>query len=158
MLLNLGVIFYMNEIVKKLDKKLKLLSYEYIGDTLFIEVERTNKSTICPYCGRKSSNIHSRYIRIIKDLPIQEYKVILNIIAKVFFCKNKNCSSNTFAEQFDFIESHSRMTTRLKNKIVQASKGMSARASKSVVNDSLANISDDTILRLLKKNNSSDKE
>ena len=33
------------------------------------------------------------------------------------------------------------------------SKTMSARASKEIVNNDLANISDDTILRLLKKNN-----
>ena len=58
-----------------------------------------------------------------------------------------------FVEHFDFIEPHSRMTTRLKEKIVQTSKEMSARASKAVVNNGLVNISDDTILRLLKKNN-----
>ncbi len=143
----------MEEIIKKLDKKLKVLSYEYVKDTLLINVERTNKSATCPCCGKESSKVHSRYIRQIKDLPIQEYKVILNITAKIFFCKNKKCPTNTFAEQFDFIESHSRMTTRLKEKIIQNSKGMSARASKSVINNGLANISDDTILRLIKKNN-----
>ena len=92
-------------------------------------------------------------MRRIKDLPIQEYKVILNINSKVFFCKNKNCDTKKFSEQFDFIESHSRMTTRLKNKIIENSKGMSARASKEVINNGLVTISDDTILRLLKKNN-----
>lgn len=147
----------MEEIIKKLDKKLKVLSYEYIDDTVIINIERTSKSSACPCCGRKSINIHSKYSRTIKDLPIQEYKVILNITAKVFFCKNKKCKVNTFAEKFDFIENHSRMTTRLKDKIVQNSKGMSARASKSVINNGLANISDDTILRLLKKNNSNNK-
>ena len=35
--------------------------------------------------------------------------------------------------------------------IIDTSKGMSARASKSVVNNGIANISDDTILRLIKK-------
>ncbi len=49
------------------------------------------------------------------------------------------------------------MTTRSKDKIVQNSKGMSARASKPFINHRLANISDDTILKLLKKNNSSNK-
>ena len=141
----------MEEIIKKLDKKLKVLSYKYEEDILTIHIERTNKTSTCPCCGKRCSSIHSRYTRQIKDLPIQEYKVILNIKAKVFFCKNKHCSINTFAEQFDFIESHSRMTTRLKNKIIENSRGMSARASKSVINNGLANISDDTILRLLKK-------
>ena len=143
----------MKELMKKLDKMLKITSYEYIENILLINLERTNKSAICPCCGKKSNSIHSKYIRTVKDLPIQEYKVILNITAKVFFCKNKNCSVNTFSEQFDFIESHSRMTIRLKNKIVEDAKGMSARATKETINKSVAKISDDTILRLLKKNN-----
>ena len=142
----------MKEIIKKLDKKLKILNYEYIGDNLVITVIRTNKSDICPCCGKKSQSVHSRYFRTIKDLPIQENKVILKIKTKVFFCKNPQCDVNTFAEQFDFIEGHSRMTTRLKNRIIDTSKGMSARASKSVVNNGIATISDDKILRIIKKN------
>ena len=113
----------MEEIIKKLDSKLKVIKYEYIDDTLFITAERINKSAICPCCGKKTTNIHSKYTRTIKDLTIQENKVILNIV------------------------------TRLKNKIVETSKGMSARYSKAIINKDIANISDDTILRLLKKNN-----
>ena len=79
--------------------------------------------------------------------------MILNIETKIFFCKNKKCNTNTFAEKFDFIETHARMTTRLKSRIVNDAKGMSARAAKTTVNNGLAKISDDTILRLLKKNN-----
>lgn len=90
-------------------------------------------------------------MRTIKDLPIQENKVVLKIKAKVFFCKNPKCTVNTFAEQFNFIEGHSRMTTRLKNRIIDTSKGMSTRASKPVINNGITNISDDTILRLIKK-------
>ena len=56
-------------------------------------------------------------MRRIKDLPIQEYKVILNINSKVFFCENKNCDTKTFSEQFDFIESHERDIDAVKNGI-----------------------------------------
>ena len=143
----------MEEIVKKLNNELKVIGYEYVDDTLIIDIKSCKKSDFCPCCGKESSKIHSRYMRSIKDLPIQEYKVILNINANVFFCKNNNCNTKTFAEHFDFIECNSRMTTRLRNKIIENSKGMSARASKVVINNGLVNISDDTILRLLKKNN-----
>ena len=77
--------------------------------------------------------------------------MILKIKAKVFFCKNFKFDINTFSDQFNCIDGHSRMTTKLKNRIIDNSKGMSARASKSVVNNGIANISDDTILRLIKK-------
>lgn len=142
----------MEELMKKLDKKLKVISYEYVDDILTIYIKRANKSAICPCCGKKSSNVNTRYFRTIKDLPIQDNKVILKLETKTFFCKNNECPINTFAEKFDFIESRARMTTRLKDRIVNDSKGMSARAAKTTVNSGLANISDDTILRLIKKN------
>ena len=147
----------MKEIIKRLDSKLKVIKYEYIDDILFITAERINKSAICPCCGKKSSKINTKYFRTIKDLPIQDNKVILKLETKTFFCKNNECQINTFSEKFDFIESHARMTTRLKDRIVETSKGMSARASKLVINDGIVDISDDTILRLLKKNNSANK-
>ncbi len=142
----------MEELMKKLDKKLKVISYEYSDDISTIYIKRTNKSAICPCCGKKSSKVNTRYYRTIKDLPIQDNKVILKLETKTFFCKNKECKINTFAEKFDFIESRARMTTRLKDRIVNDSKGMSARAAKATVNSGLTNISDDTILRLIKKN------
>lgn len=49
------------------------------------------------------------------------------------------------------------MTTRLKERIIDDSKGMSARAAKATINKGLTSVSDDTILRLLKKNNTNSK-
>ena len=141
----------MEELMKKLDKKLKIIKYEYVDDMVIIYIQRTNKTAICPCCGKKSSKINTKYFRTIKDLPIQENKVILKLETKTFFCKNKKCEINTFAEEFNFIESHARMTTRLKNRIVNDTKGMSARAAKETISSGLAKISDDTILRLIKK-------
>ena len=89
----------MKEIIKRLDSKLKVIKYEYINDTLFITAERINKSAIWPCCGKKSTNIHSRYTRTIKDLPIQENKVILNIVTKVFFCKNEKDALKTILKK-----------------------------------------------------------
>ena len=141
----------MEELMKKLDKKLKIIKYEYVDDMVIIYIQRTNKTAICPCCSKKSSKINTKYFRTIKDLPIQENKVILKLETKTFFCKNKKCEINTFAEEFDFIESHARMTTRLKNRIVNDAKGMSARVAKETISSGLAKISDDTILRLIKK-------
>ena len=41
----------MEEIIRKLDKKLKILNYEYIDENLVITIKRTNKSDTCPCCG-----------------------------------------------------------------------------------------------------------
>lgn len=141
----------MEELIKKLDKKLKIIKYEYVDDIVIIYIQKTNKSAICPCCGKKSSKINTKYYRTIKDLPIQENKVILKLEAKTFFCKNEKCEINTFAEEFDFVENHARMTTRLKNRIINDAKGMSSRAAKETISSGLTKISDDTILRLIKK-------
>lgn len=147
----------MEKLIKKLDRRLKIIKYEEDNDIITIYAKRTNKFAICPCCGNKSSSINTRYYRTIKDLPIQDTKVILKIEAKTFFCNNKNCEINTFSETFDFIEKRSRMTTRLKERIIDDSKGMSARAAKATINKGLTSVSDDTILRLLKKNNTNSK-
>ena len=46
--------------------------------------------------GKTSSSINTRYYGTVKDLTIQETKVILKLEAKTFFCNNKNCKINTF--------------------------------------------------------------
>lgn len=143
----------MEKLMKKLDKKIKIISYENTDGVSTICLKRSNKSAICPCCGKKSSKVNSKYFRTIKDLPIQDSKVILKLETKTFFCKNIECKTNTFSEKFDFIESHERMTIRLRDRIVEISKGMSAKSAKQTINKGLVNISDDTILRLLKKNN-----
>ena len=147
----------MKKIIKNLDKKLKISDYKYENDTSIINIEGTNKIATCPHWGKKSHYVHSKYTRPIKDLPIQDYKVILNITTKIFFCKNKNCKTNTFSEKFEFIEKRSRITKRLNERIIETAKGTSVRASKKIINNTLADISEDTILRLIKKNNTNNR-
>jgi len=142
----------MKKIIEKLDKSLRVLSCEYLENTVIIDLESKNKNIECPYCGNKCNSIHSSYTKDIKDLPIQEYKTNLRLHTRVFFCKNKKCKHTRFAERFEFYENYSRMTNRLKERIVNAAKGMSARAAKATINDGVVKVSDDTILRLLKKN------
>ena len=108
-------------------------------------------SSVILWGGKKTNSANATYLRTIKDLPIQDYKVYLIITVRTFFCKNEECETKTFSETFDFVKSRSRMTNRLEDKIINTSKEMSARKSKKIVNEGLANISDDTILRMLKK-------
>lgn len=144
----------MKNLIKKLDKNLVIIGYEYTEDTLIINVESKKKKSTCPHCGKESNSIQSRYTREIRDLPMQDYKVILNVHVRNFYCKNKKCTHRMFAERFEFYESYSRMTKRLQDKILETSKGISARASKEIINNGIVKTSDDTILRIIKKNSS----
>lgn len=53
----------MKKIIKKLDKKLKVIDYKYERNTLIINIERNNKSDICPNCRKRSSSVHSMYVK-----------------------------------------------------------------------------------------------
>ena len=52
------------------------------------------------------------------------------------------------------MERRSIITTRLKNRIIDTSKGMSARTAKVTINKGLTDVFDDKILRLQKNTNS----
>ena len=74
--------------MKKLDKKIKIISYENTDGVSTICLKRSNKSAICPCCGKKTTKVNSKYFRTIKDLPIQDSKVMLKLETKTFFSKN----------------------------------------------------------------------
>ena len=54
---------------------------------------------VCPYCGHVSHRVHSRYVRVVQDLPVLGEQVILYLKVRKFFCPNDDCAKNTFAEQ-----------------------------------------------------------
>ena len=48
----------MRKIIEKLDKDLKVLSTEYMEDTVIIDLESKTKAVNCPYCGKRCSSVH----------------------------------------------------------------------------------------------------
>lgn len=64
----------MEEIVKLLDENLEYVKHEVSGDRITIWVKSTKKEVTCPYCGKPSKKVHSRYERSFQDLPIQGKK------------------------------------------------------------------------------------
>ena len=64
-------------LLKELDENLNINRVEKSGKALYIYCEVNCTVAKCKYCGMESSSIHSRYIRTISDLPIQDYQVKL---------------------------------------------------------------------------------
>ena len=68
----------------------------------------------CPGCAVPSRRVHSRYDRTLGDLPWQGRPVSLRVKARRFFCRNPDCSRQTFAERLaDVTAVASRRTERL---------------------------------------------
>ena len=77
---------------------LKLLSVDVEDDVFSVRAAANSSSACCPGCQRSSTFVHSRYRRILRDLPLQGRVVKLNIEVRRFRCRNPDCSRETFAE------------------------------------------------------------
>ena len=100
----------------------------------------------------KKAKMYIVYIkRTISDLPIQSYKVKLIINVKKYFCNNSKCQHTTFAEPLKFIENNAIRTKRLDNYINKIGLRTSSKDAERQVKDTYVNISNNTILRIIKK-------
>ena len=123
-----------NDLIKELDKKLIVTKTEIIDGIMYI------------YCDTKT------YKRTISDLPIQNYKVKLIINVKKYFCNNSKCQHTTFAEPLEFIENNAIRTKRLDNYINRIGLKTSSKDAEKQIKDTHVTISNNTILRIIKKN------
>lgn len=60
----------MDFIVKDLDSTYKLDTFHNKTDKIIFEMSSETSTAKCPYCGKASNRIHSRYQREVQDLPI----------------------------------------------------------------------------------------
>src|SRR5699024_9767549 len=88
-----------------------------IEKTIYITCEISKNESECPFCNHSSNAIHSKYIRTISDLPIQNNEVKLLLVTRKFFCSNPECNNKTFSERFDFVNPKAVKTNRLINYI-----------------------------------------
>lgn len=108
------------------------------------------------YCHIKnvsSHKIHSYITRAINDINYGNYKVILEVKCYTYYVNRKQ-NNKTIAYQPDFIDGRSFRTKRLTDFILNSSKESSAIGLERTLKN-IANISDSTILRLIKKNSNS---
>lgn len=72
------------------------------------------ESAPCPVCGQRSDRVHSRYHRVLADLPICGRQLALMLLLRKFLCPNAGCPRRVFCERVpDLAATHARSTTRL---------------------------------------------
>ena len=68
----------------------------------------------CPLCGSPSQSVHSRYTRILADLPCADWPLRIELLCRKFICRNALCARKIFTERFPtFLQPWARMTERL---------------------------------------------
>jgi len=67
-----------------------------------IVVARTRAPTACcPVCQQPSSRVHSKYRRILADLPWSATPVTLQVHVRRFVCANRDCMRTIFCERLE---------------------------------------------------------
>ncbi len=74
----------------------------------------TREVAACPLCRHPSERIHSRYRRVLLDLPWQGNAVRFELTCRKFFCDNPECTRCVFVEALPAVaERYARKTCRL---------------------------------------------
>jgi transposase len=53
----------------------------------------------CPICRFPTRRVHSRYVRMVADLPWGPWRVVRHLQVRKFFCANGRCTRRTFPER-----------------------------------------------------------
>jgi transposase len=116
-----------------------------------VHARRPKKASArCPLCGKRSSKVHSRYIRTIADLPWRNVCVTLRIRARRFFCVNRRCERAIFCERLREIGPYARKTDRLEEALVLIAFELGGEAGARLAHELGLLVSPDTLLQRLR--------
>ncbi|NTA62205.1 transposase family protein [Agrobacterium tumefaciens] len=69
-------------------------------DAIVVTASAGSTDSICPRCGTVSRRVHSRYPRVIGDLPRTGRRIALHLSVRRFVYSATNCHRKIFAERF----------------------------------------------------------
>ncbi len=119
---------------------------------LLVFVRPPSKSAICPRCGGASRSIHSRYERLLADLPAHGRRVQLRVQVRRFRCTWAECTQRIFAERLDpsVVRPFGRRTERLEGIVHHIGVALGGRPGQRTAVRLLLPVSKDTLLRVVR--------
>jgi transposase len=112
----------------------------------------TARFSCCPTCGQRSVRIHSRYDRLLQDLPAHGRAIHIELQLRRFFCDLPDCPQGTFAEQLPQIaRPHARKTVRLIQALEDVAFTAGGEAGARLASQLHMPTSGDTLLRLMRR-------
>src|SRR6266571_5769946 len=112
----------------------------------------TSSGALCPLCQCCSESIHSRYSRVVADLPWAGRAVRLELHVRRFFCQNQECKRQIFTERLpEVVAPSARRTTRLCDLLTLIGFAMGGEAGNCLVERMGLEASPETLLRLVGK-------
>ena len=133
---------------------LQLLSVDFENDVFSVRAVADSNSACCPACQRSSAVVHSRYGRVLQDLPLQGRVVKLHIEVRRFRCRNPECSRETFAEALSMVATkRSQHTLRFSETVRMIGYALGGEAGCRLATRLGIPISPDTVLRRINRSN-----
>jgi transposase len=131
---------------------LQLVGLEADEQSLLAVVTTTSSGACCPLCQCHSESIHSRYSRMVADLPWAGWAVRLELHVRRFFCRNKECPRRIFTERLPGVVAPSaRGTTRLCDLLTLIGFALGGEAGNCLVERMGLEASPQTLLRLIRQ-------
>src|SRR5947209_704590 len=132
--------------------RLQLLRLEADEQSIIAVVATTSSGALCPLCQCHSESIHSRYTRMVADLPWVGWAVRLELHVRRFFCQNKECPRRVFTERLpNVVAPYALRTTRLCDLLTLIGFAMGGEAGNYLVERMGLEASPETLLRLVRK-------
>ncbi|TWH00963.1 transposase [Ochrobactrum sp. J50] len=107
----------------------------------------------CPLCNQMSDRVHSRYVRIVADLPCGGTKVQLRLTARRFICEMTLCRRRIFVERFGelIVPERSRRTARLDTIVHHLGLALGGRPAAAIAKRLMIPVSNDTLIRAVRR-------
>jgi transposase len=117
-----------------------------------LDLVPTSSTATCPCCGFPAHRIHSRYRRLLNDLPLSGTPVRLEVWVRRFLCETSTCRRQTFVEPLaSLADPHARKTRRLSQALCRIGLALGGQAGARLAGHLGMGTSGDTILRLIRR-------
>ena len=117
-------------------------------DVVEILVKSSPHSSLCPYCGGESRELHATYVRTIQDTPLRGKQTFIIANVYKYECSNIECDQKVFTEPLPFAKMSAVRTDALNQMILGVSMFLSNEGASKVLSLLGVNVSNDTIQRL----------
>lgn len=142
----------LTSILSRLSSAIAVVHLSTQNDQMIVEAVGTAAKGVCPGCGAPSAQIHSRYIRVLEDIPLADCHVLWKVQVRRFRCREKACPRKTFVEPLAFAaERYARRTSRLARWLLAIVLSVGGLAGQRLAKVLGLAISGPTLLRLLRR-------
>lgn len=133
------------------DPFLELMHVSRNDNHLLFTVRSINTSACCPTCNQVASRSHSRYTRLIQDLPISNEPVTILLISRKWFCDNPMCTVKVFTERYEWLAPNSRRTLRVEEVLRKIAFSTSCLTGEKIAHALQLSVSHDALLTIVHK-------